>query len=119
MPSVLTRTLVTARALISDPRWWLQGKTVMVESTGTCFCSSGALGYTNPTASIISSAISLLNLAAFNMSHQVCNNFIVYNDNHTHSEVMSMWDHAIQASKRLPYKSQTERNHVHDFHSFQ
>lgn len=102
----ISEQLKAGKALIENPANWLQGNYTNLDSEdadlqkATCFCSVGAafkvMGAGNclgPDSSIITSY--LAKAVGLMTGVQV----IVYNDSHTHPEVMAMWDKAIELAE--------------------
>jgi hypothetical protein len=100
--------LKAARALISEPEHWTQetyardkdGNKAHVQSPSAyCFCSSGAVrracieqGEENDE--VAGEAVLYLSDMVDGMSDSF-NNIVIYNDNHTHAEVLAVFDKAI------------------------
>lgn len=91
--------LVKAKSLIDTPEKWLKGKShnEWCYASSTAFCSAGAFQMVmggNKADDLIwlSKAWVLLMQAAQELGR---GSPVEYNDTHTHSEVMKMWDMAI------------------------
>lgn len=93
--------LKAGRELISDPARWTQNVTARdaqddwafaSDQDAVCWCSLGALlkiggsGYQD--------AIDALDISALQLGSQQAT---LFNDTHTHAEVLAMWDRAIAA----------------------
>ncbi len=93
-------TLRAARQLISDPAKWTQGEMARdADGNGisanndlaTCYCSFGAIQFVNKESTQIAASRHLdhLCLSKFGISVDV------FNDTHTHAEVLALFDAAI------------------------
>ncbi|MBC2806577.1 hypothetical protein C3Y94_025845 [Rhizobium ruizarguesonis] len=96
--------LTKAQNLIRDPKNWMQGWFARDEhgmglpngadTRATCFCSMGALQRAVYLRSpLFDNAYLALAAAAYELSTEDMT-VPVYNDRHTHEEVMAMWDRA-------------------------
>lgn len=93
----LRELLIAGRAVIANPEHWTQrwfsrakdGTQVFPDSPKAhCFCSVGALGKVTPSIALRGEAHRLLSQVA-GMS------IVRFNDEHTHAEVLEVWDRAI------------------------
>lgn len=92
----LSEQLKAAKALIEKPENWLQGK--YSDKNGiqesTCFCSVGAIhrvlgnGAHAPDRNALTQAVGKVMGTDYT-------DVTTYNDTHSHAEVMTMWDKAI------------------------
>jgi hypothetical protein len=93
-------TLKAARQLISDPAKWTQGDFARDadgnevnpnNDLATCYCSFGAIQFVNKESTWITASRHLdgLCLSKFGISLDV------FNDTHTHVEVLALFDAAI------------------------
>jgi hypothetical protein len=99
--------LIAAKALIEDPKHWTTGALArdkdgnVTSSQGeeaVCFCSWGAFNKIEQATNderAAEAASEYLRLAVPDGSRMPA----VYNDSHTHEQVMAMWDAAIAAAK--------------------
>lgn len=87
---------LAARERISDPNRWMQGgyatniKGHYTDSDApdaVCWCSAGSIRSFNPPPYIARRVYDALNRACGEP-------LVMYNDNHTHDEVMDMWNRA-------------------------
>lgn len=102
----ISELLISAKALIDTPEKWIQNTEAMTaykeqvdctHSLATCFCSLGAIGRVEYTNKLEHNQD-----ARDHLSHAMTGDYWRignYNDSHTHSEVMAMWDKAIQLAK--------------------
>lgn len=91
--------LRAARALISSPENWLQGTFAQNDFgvgvcsgdvTAVCFCSQGAINYFKYEADY-----DAVKKATSTLSRNMDGSIFLFNDNHTHAEVLAAWDKAI------------------------
>lgn len=92
-------TLVAAKKLIENPENWLQGEYCNGKDidVSTCFCSIGAVKKVLGHAALSSDrnpATEALGAGFGGFSY-----IAIYNDFHSHAEVMAMWDKAIEKAK--------------------
>lgn len=102
--------LVKAKAHISDKNRWCQGNNA-VDTVGqhvnpwhqdaVRWCTLGALfgalrDDSDKAAGVISEARAYLNCAAMEVSGDDGMSLTMYNDQHSHAEVLGMYDHAIK-----------------------
>lgn len=111
-----------ARALIAEPGTWTKGYQARnafgeeVEATSpeaVCFCSHGALHRASvdldASGRAIFAGFTILNSVAWRLTPmhayrpgdpigKMLGTISGYNDNHTHEEVLALWDKAIQES---------------------
>jgi hypothetical protein len=86
--------LVKAKSLIDTPEKWIQGDAKVKYADGSCrYCSVGAIYEIN------SKGMVYLRSALININGG--DSVATYNDNHTHEEVMALWDKAIELAKSL------------------
>ncbi|KQS84277.1 hypothetical protein [Rhizobium sp. Leaf383] len=92
--------LTQAQNLIRDPNHWTQGAyarnehghSLMIDDDGvTCFCSLGALRKA-ANSDLYPPGFSYLQAAARQLDDSP--NLVDFNDEHTHAEVMALWDKA-------------------------
>lgn len=97
--------LEKAKAVIADPSHWTQGwfakdaagrDTFSLRSDAVCWCSMGALNKAGfgPWGETFAIAFEAA-LVEIGYDGGIAS----YNDNHTHEEVMKVWDRAIQLAK--------------------
>ncbi len=108
--SQVVENLKAAKALIADPKNWIQGDyaqgavydpTISMgnDPGAVCFCSLGALQKVGdtmheeelPESKYLLDALDTLNTEFVSVPG--------YNDNSTHAEVMVLWDRAIQLAE--------------------
>lgn len=89
--------LIKAKEVIANPENWIQGSYAIDKDNNTaygfnkntvCFCSIGAI------QKVLGS--NKLNKAENFLREAAGCNIVEYNDEHTHSEVMEVWDKAIK-----------------------
>jgi hypothetical protein len=97
----IKKALIEARALIEDSKHWTQGanardsygRIIMQNSPNAClFCANGALLKICQDTLPIAHVISYLDREIVENGHQ---SLFSYNDTHTHSEVLKLFDQAI------------------------
>lgn len=105
--------LKAARSIISDEKNWTQGTFakdvdgMMVSAASpdaTCFCSLGAILKVMDSNLFIfkTDAVKYLNKAVYILGETDTpdeEDSYIYNDTHEHSQVMLMWDKAIELAK--------------------
>lgn len=104
----ISEILKQAKALIADEKNWTQGAAARNEKgqiaysldpDATCWCSFGAVSKTTegdlPANGLAHNQLYDTLEKEFN-----CTSISEYNDNHTHTEVMSFWDKAIAAAEK-------------------
>jgi hypothetical protein len=100
---MVKKALVSARALIEDPKHWTQGanatdssgKITMPNSPNACcFCANGAILKVCEGFLPISCVIPFLE-RGLPKDKELNQSLFVYNDTHTHSEVLKLFDQAI------------------------
>lgn len=113
MNTELRDVLIRAKALIAKPSSWTRGalarpknrnKTVASKDPdAVCWCAIGALSKACEFKSYESAfqAEALLNRIAVRLDPRM-KGTPMYNDNHTHSEVMSLFDAAIAEVESIP-----------------
>jgi hypothetical protein len=101
-------TLKAAKDLIKDPAKWVQGQFEKTQEDGTvCYCALGAIskvmGVSNSPNTLAATLLREVELSAVRKlgSREVWSSFAVFNDNHTHTEVMEAFDKAIVLAKQL------------------
>ena len=106
----VSEVLTQAKAKIADPKNWIQDH-MACDSLGrpvspaaphaACWCSLGALVATGADVWARSDAKVLLREAirAPIVPGSWTSDIAGYNDNHSHAEVMQMWDRAIELAK--------------------
>lgn len=106
--NTVVEDLKAAKALIADPKNWLQGgyardaqgvnEYLMGNDEGAiCFCSLGALQkVANTMHEEDTDAYEVLTQTAIALG---ATSVPSYNDNHTHAEVMAFWDKAIETAE--------------------
>jgi hypothetical protein len=91
--------LIKAKEVIVDPKNWIQRSYALDKDNNTlygsdknsiCFCSIGAI------QKVLGR--NKLNKAENFLREAAGGNMVDYNDNHSHSEVMEVWDKAIELS---------------------
>lgn len=93
-------TLVQAKALIADPKRWIKNDYEELDGNGDrCFCSIGAIAYAanldyGPAHQCEASR--LLRAVVAPETGFADRDFACYNDEHTHDEVMTAFDKAIE-----------------------
>lgn len=103
----VTQILVAAKALIANPVNWTQGagarnlvgqSVPVLSDEAHSFCSLGALdkalSVRDHSPGMDEKAYSFLGKSAANVS------ISLFNDRHSHEEVMEMWDKAIHLAKQ-------------------
>ena len=102
----VTENLQAARDLITDSNKWTQfavARNSNNESTtsrnpdAVCWCALGALEYTHPRDQ---KSRDLLNIMTY-LDSFMNGSVSIYNNNHTHEEVLAAFDRAIEASKEV------------------
>ena len=108
--SVLT-LLKKAREIISDPSRWTQRSYARTTDSIICsidheyafsWCSAGAIYHCAVSIAWSNRIRSHLTGMAYDELQRTCrdieplHNLIAFNDNHSHSEVLAMWDKTIQ-----------------------
>lgn len=97
--------LKAAKALIADPANWTQGVSARGKSgrqvnvdgrAAVCFCSIGAIKRVCIDSGNFDNYYETVR---FVNKIEGGDGFVVFNDNHTHSEVMALWDRAIAAAE--------------------
>ena len=92
-----SQILRKAKALIDSPEKWLKGSyaadehgnALQIDNQIACkFCSVGALQKICDDANVYFGAM-------FYLGRETSNNVAIFNDTHTHAEVMAKWDEAI------------------------
>ena len=83
--------LLAARKLIENPEHWRQGP-----SSDTCFCAMGALGHVATGTDALWEAQQAL-YGALPERGGIAN----FNDNHSHAEVLALFNRAIEAERAL------------------
>ena len=99
MSEVVTRILEEARDQIADEERWLQKISVAFDGSGKAcaWCSLGSLEAVRGVSSEdFEEAVAILGDTCYELG---CPRVTTYNDTHTHTEVMAMWDKAIAKSK--------------------
>lgn len=103
MMNAVHELLTRAQDVIRDPANWIQGE-FAIDATGhiiapedegaSCFCSLGALMHAEPVLTDTrTEARRMLTHASRLLDHPEIG-IPEFNDNHTHAEVMAMWDKA-------------------------
>ena len=96
----LAINLRAAKLLISTPATWTQGAAARdiannsvspFDPFAVCYCSAGAIVRKMPWIGQHEDAKSFLNAATNDSNCTI----VGYNDSHTHTEVMAIWDKAI------------------------
>lgn len=97
----ITEILIKAKALIADPNYWTKGTYFRDRKDNECginmackFCSIGAVHKVAPYCLGNGALTALAN--SINGPEPL----YLYNDTHTHAEVMAVWDKAIEESKK-------------------
>ena len=100
----ITENLQAARDLITDPNKWTQfavarnsGNQITLASSpdAVCWCAFGALQYTYSRDQEFRDLLNIMTYLDSFMNGSVG----IYNDTHTHKEVLAAFDRAIEASK--------------------
>lgn len=113
MKDMTLEVLQKAREIISKPENWIQddlainaeNESVYVEDAGACkFCSIGAClrasyELRKKTGSCINAARS--DLAATLRARGLGESVAMFNDNHTHAEVLTLFDEAIERARKV------------------
>lgn len=92
--------LTKAKELISDPENWIKENYHQNKNGKECFCSLGAIARSEGVSNFNSSgtkAASILKEVVID-DLQEDQTFAIYNDEHTHEEVMAAFDKAIALS---------------------
>jgi hypothetical protein len=116
----ITKTLTDARALIANPENWCQRKYFEIINGKECYCGAGAvyrvlanirfdddnppelfdnLGRMRGDISHANQIIAYLGGIAYN-TLPIFGNFSEYNDKHTHSEVLAVFNRAIDKAQK-------------------
>jgi hypothetical protein len=109
----LAANLRAAKALIDTPAKWTQSvlaRDSMARQVGiedrnaTCFCSMGALLRHCRDKELPGEARKTISEALDNVAELTAGddstNIVIYNDEHTHAEVMAVWDKAIELAEK-------------------
>ena len=103
--------LEQAKALIINPKNWLQGTSAIdqqgnnvtpKDKTAICWCALGAIGAvcgTERPRGVGRKTVRLLDKASGVSSPNLNRDSAYYNDTHSHDEVMAMFDRAIELAK--------------------
>lgn len=100
--------LIKAKAIISNPDKWTQGafarnydgeEVSPISSQAVCFCSIGALKASVGKDQSEVTMFYLVNARDYLMKATPDGYIAVFNDEHTHEEVMAVWDKAIKLAK--------------------
>lgn len=106
MNKSIVEVLKEAKQLIQDPKNWIQdyagqdtygmpvGITACMQGEAICFCSLGALAAV--TKDPVSTARAFFEIT---METDYEKSVAQFNDNHTHAEVMELWDKVIAAAE--------------------
>lgn len=91
--SAVTQLLITGRLRISDEKNWCQRRLKL----GGRVCAAGAISTEIDLSSLEMQAIEFLHRAALALGDTY--DAVNFNDTHTHSEVLQMYDLAIEMSR--------------------
>ncbi len=102
----IAQALTDARALITPVAQWTQGELALnndghavnsKDKTAICWCAAGSIRKVSNTDYEFTASFNFLKVYILTGAQYIAD----YNDNHTHTEILQLFDTAIAAAKEL------------------